>query len=315
MGRGTITVTHTAPRIIPRPPTLPPTFLSYIMNQPNSIQWAYRDVKISNISAIVTALTNGTLQAICDGSYFPHNNGISTSAWVITDGKARITGCNITPGDSDVQNAYRAELAGVYALITMGNLISQYYGVSGSATIACDNNTALHQVDKKDIRTTVRDEHFDLVSAIRHWANKAQVQWTTKEVKAHQDGRSKQLSSWEVLNNEVDISAKAAGFKYESYPCIPHAIDGEMWTIWKGPYKICRNLSDNIRQLTSGEACLDYWNSKDRFLNAPHDVNWEATAVLMQELPTKRRHWLTKTCANEAPTAVTLTRRREWTSD
>lgn len=313
-GRGTITVTNVAPMTIR--PTTPrqPSFKAYINSQPDKLKWAYRDIKMSNIQPLVKALQQGTLQGICDGSYFPNKSGVSTSAWIITDGQTRISGCNITPGDSDVQNAYRAELAGVYAIITMTNLLSQYYNVTGTMTIACDNDTALHQVDKREVRTTVRDEHFDLVSAIRYWACKSKVKWITKEVKAHQDGRTKQLSTWEVLNNEVDIAAKAAGYKFEEYPCVSQAINGEMWTLWKGKYKICKQFKEKIRHFTSGTDCLDYWDSKDRFQNAPHDVEWEATAAVMKELPIKRRHWITKTCANEAPTAVTLARRREWKS-
>jgi hypothetical protein len=83
-----------------------------------------------------------------------------------------------------------------------------------------------------------------------------------------------------------------------------------MWSLWQGGEKICTKFKETIRDITSGEQLIQYWTAKDRFINAPFDVDWPITATIMKELPTSRRHWLTKSCANVAPTANNLFQRK-----
>ena len=57
---------------------------------------------VGDMSHIVTALTNGELRAVCDGSY---DIGYGTSGWCIDGSSAIMRGVNIVPIGSDSLDA------------------------------------------------------------------------------------------------------------------------------------------------------------------------------------------------------------------
>ena len=94
---------------------------------------------------VIDGLTNGTLRAVCDGSYKPKLNvkGITT-AWILENKlsthniRGTVGTCGIT------SDAYRGELLGIYATLSAISYIERYdsHFTAGSIKIGCDNEAA-----------------------------------------------------------------------------------------------------------------------------------------------------------------------------
>ena len=67
---------------------------------------------------IIVCLRNGTAIGVSDGSF---KEEFGTASWVLenADGTQRIQGLLITPGFHSDQSAYRSEISGLYAMVTV----------------------------------------------------------------------------------------------------------------------------------------------------------------------------------------------------
>jgi hypothetical protein len=76
------------------------------------------------LQPIIDSLSQGTAQAISDGSF---KVKFGTSAFTILDsGNSSILGLNIVPGHPDDQSAYHSELAGLFAIVRIVNLLCSW---------------------------------------------------------------------------------------------------------------------------------------------------------------------------------------------
>jgi hypothetical protein len=128
--------------------------------------------------AIATAITNGSANAISDGSYDPITHK-GTSSFIIVSGKTDkdpLEGDNWVPGIPKDQSAYRSELAGVGGILASTAIIIQKYNItSGAITIALDEESALDQAEsEKPLRISQPD--FNLLQDIRARINPSQSQ-------------------------------------------------------------------------------------------------------------------------------------------
>jgi hypothetical protein len=92
--------------------------------------------------------------AISDGSF---KEGKGSAAWVLEGNTSlhRITGCAYAPGGPKEQSAYRSELVGLLALVTMIQAITTFHGISdGQVTVEGDNESALNLAFATDIPIT-----------------------------------------------------------------------------------------------------------------------------------------------------------------
>lgn len=119
------------------------------------------------------------------------------------------------------------------------------------------------------------------------------------------------LTPWETLNKEMDEAAKVAVLDYQDENLQSAHIDGEMWSVWHHGRKITTNFKETIYSLTSGQDCHNYWIHKDRFLNAPHDVDWEVTAKVMKSLSVQRKIWCCKLTAGIDAVSVNMVLREK----
>ena len=94
---------------------------------------------------VAQGLLEGTLRAVCDGSYKPTltDKGI-TAAWIMEDNKSTssITGTIATSGITS--DPYRGELIGIYAILSAISYIEKYnhHFTLGSIKVGCDNEKA-----------------------------------------------------------------------------------------------------------------------------------------------------------------------------
>ena len=94
----------------------------------------------------MASLCNGDLRAVGDGS---HKDGLDTDAVGL---EATPNDCVETvlrtPGSSDDMQSHRAELSGLFAVITVVEILEQVCHVTnGCITVGCDNKAALHIMD------------------------------------------------------------------------------------------------------------------------------------------------------------------------
>ena len=100
---------------------------------------------VGDIEGIVESMGRGTLRAISDGSC-DHTNSIGTSAWCVIGKGGIMRGVNIVPSSSDRMDSMRTELGGLYSIIRLVHLLSQYYDIrAGMVEIGSDCDTALNQ--------------------------------------------------------------------------------------------------------------------------------------------------------------------------
>ena len=124
-----------------------------------------------NESWVGRGLLEGTLRAVCDGSYKPKlNDKFITAAWIIEDDKStsNISGTVATSGI--ISDSYRGELLGIYAILSIISYIEKYnhHFAIGNIKIECDNEKAGWISDKSNPTVSSTSKHFDLVRAIRH---------------------------------------------------------------------------------------------------------------------------------------------------
>ncbi len=116
-----------------------------------------------------------------DGS-FKDNKG--TLAWVIKGEESRLVGYNWVPGEPLEQSAYRSELAGLLAAVTIVDELSSFNNIiAGKVTVGCDNISALDLAFDTDyILSTTMADH-DILLAIRNILSSSKVEWHTEHIK------------------------------------------------------------------------------------------------------------------------------------
>ena len=183
---------------------------------------------------IATAIHNGEAIAVSDGSY---KDGKAAAACIIEGAenqKHRITATSTSPGEDNIQDAYRAELTGIYTIVTLVEGICEYHCINrGSITIACDGIEALKKAMDQDTYFSCQSNQYDLISAIDAKIQKSPLQWTGRHVKGHQDDQIGPLDRWASLNVECDNLAKERRAADENNNgAIQHEIDGELWRLY-----------------------------------------------------------------------------------
>jgi hypothetical protein len=89
---------------------------------PRLQKWAIQEYALpSDLSPILASLRAGSARAISDGSF---KDKFGTSAFTILNAHdCCILGLNIVPGHPDDQGAYRSELAGLFGIVLVVNLL------------------------------------------------------------------------------------------------------------------------------------------------------------------------------------------------
>ena len=133
-------------------------------------------------------MSDGTGVCVADRSF---KNGRGSAAYIYKstiDSQLECTFVNQTPGHSDDQDAYRAELAGIYGGIRTITDLALQHNVHGTVTLGCDCTAALRKGFTMDT-CTPGQPHYDLVQAIQLLLKTSHLIWKWVYVKAHQDDK------------------------------------------------------------------------------------------------------------------------------
>jgi hypothetical protein len=135
------------------------------IDRPNS--WCYQYVHLpSTYDSLLLDIQEGQVILISDGSYMPQDN-FGTAAWILEGKRStlQISGRVTTPGQDITQSAYRSELAGILAAITVINALASFHNIHSSITILCDCEKGLEKTFSN--RTlSLQDSCYDLLQAI-----------------------------------------------------------------------------------------------------------------------------------------------------
>ena len=167
--------------------------------------------------ALTEGIRNGTASIVSDGSFNPNSpiGPVGTSAVILapsTDSpKSSWTKAwNWVTGPPSSQSAYRSELAGVIASITVLDILVRHHSITkGAVTIALDGLTAMQQASG-DWPLSLDQECFDYLQIIRAWIKLSPLTFTFRHVKGHQTKEIAydQLDWWGQRNEDVDKMAK-----------------------------------------------------------------------------------------------------------
>jgi hypothetical protein len=254
---------------------------------------------------------NGDVIAVSDGS-FKESHG--TAAWIIRiSPECTITGKVITPGPSNVQSAYRSELAGIYGILCTITMLEQKYKYRANITIGCDGLSALQRVSVPNDCIDPSLLHYDLIMACRFLRCQSSwdVQW--HHVRGHQDEvRSiDSLDIWEQLNIEMDAAAKAY-HKETLGTHITPILHGEPWRVVIQGRKISSKLMEELRLVCTSGAAEQYWAGKQRFgQGSIHEVDWDSFGAALKLMPLKRQHWISKTTSGFCAVGTMMFKRKE----
>jgi hypothetical protein len=307
---------HDVPPVLPPPSTLDEA----LAQLPTEQRWAidYIDAP-TGTSLIHQAIVAGQCFAVTDGSL---KNGTGTSAFTLvgpTD-EGQIKAVNVAPGPLKDGDSYRCELAGLYGVITLAQLVCTLHAIpSGSIHVRCDNQSSL-RVFAPWFIPDPSDESFDLVNGIWQLLRESPLTFTAEHVKGHQDRHAdiQSLERFERLNVAMDALATTyrldvtALFPGRPAPQIP--IYKEGWSIWNnGDEKLATPQRPVLYDRIYAPIIQRYWSTSHYLSTSPrippvelHSVDWEATALLMKSLPGGKQRWCTKHGSGHCGVGITL---------
>ena len=219
---------------------------------------------------VIKGLSEGTLVAVCDGSYKPdlYNNGV-TAAFTIesSEGLRSIMGTVAICGIS--ADPYRGELLGIYTTLSAISFIERHNSsfTSGKIRIGCDNEMAGWIAGLTTPTIALKTKHFDLVKAIRSLRNSLTTNTTFYHLYGHQDKHTpfQNLTKDAQLNIKVDdMAQKAFDAAYEHSLFLPNVkFFHEGWTISIGGVKLQDSHAYHIRQWIAKRRLRHYFYQKD----------------------------------------------------
>ena len=132
--------------------------------------WPLRHCRLPDtMDHILTAITQGTALACCDGSYMPLlSDTYASTAWILESpcGSTARGVCPVSGPAHDV-NAYRGELQGIHCLMLFLEVACTFFGITqGTVLIGCDNKNGVNRSLEDWLRVPSSVKHSDLIKAI-----------------------------------------------------------------------------------------------------------------------------------------------------
>ncbi len=274
--------------------------LTAAINDPSILldKFSISEEKCNNLAK---GINEGTASVVSDGS-FKRETAIGpagTSAVILSpnDNSNKnecATGANWITGTREEQSAYRSELGGIIAGLTIIDAIIRYKNIpSGSVTIALDNDSAIDE-SNSDHPISINNKSFDYIQVIKTWINELPIKVNFRNVSGHQLKHRdiSDLDWWERMNEEMDNEAKSflriCTQQYSPRSHTSPILFKEKWSISTDDIKITHPERRNLYIRIYGRQTLDYWNTKDSTPTDPNRIDWESSRQAMRK-ETKRK--------------------------
>jgi hypothetical protein len=226
----------------------------------------------------------------------PQDN-FGTAAWILEGKRStlQISGRVTTPGQDITQSAYRSELAGILAAITVINALASFHNIHSSITILCDCEKGLEKAFSN--RTlSLQDSCYELLQAIHYELKNSLIQWTGSHIKGHQDDRTpfKLLDRPSQINVIVDLWAKDFYLQAKSLPR-HYEVWSNSWYLSVNNLPLRHNLDNEIYDLVHRPQVKKYWEHKDRITSEIFDsILWERLGTALDKMSLNRRLFCSK---------------------
>jgi hypothetical protein len=259
--------------------------------------WCYQHVQIPQIyDSLLSDIQDGQVILISNGSYTPHDN-YGTAAWMLEGkrSKLHISGRIITPGQVNMQSAYRSELAGILAAITVLNALTSFHNINSSITILCDCEKGLEKAFSNR-PLSLQDSCYDLLHAIHYELKNSLIQWTGSHIKGHQDDSTpvELLDRPSQINVMVDLMAKDFYLQAKSLPR-HYEVWSNSWYLSVDNIPLRQNIDNAIYDLVHRPSVMKYWERKDRItLNTFDSILWERLGTALNKMTLNHRLFCSK---------------------
>jgi hypothetical protein len=258
-----------------------------------AFQYGYTEVDNASILEFVRILEHEGAQAVSDGS---DKLGKGSAAWILTFFSSHLAGGFKVFCPEKSVDSYRCELAGILAILSVVHeAIKIFHLETALVTVACDGEGALERVFDSIRPSSTRDSHWDIISLIQQELRAMPtltLQWL--HVKGHQDDDPfAALDIWARRNILMDRRARECRVvDGTAYPCPQwHSL----WMVTLDGDPLVREVKASIRERCTATRAREYWSNKGKLGTIPsEEVDWDVLGVVMSELDTEKRRWMTK---------------------
>ena len=285
-------------------------------NWPTHSKWAISQIRSTDDGrTTATNISSGSAIFVSDGSYMSNEGSAAVVASDRSTYQPHLVFGNKVFGPPKSLDSYRAELSGIYASLTMIQVLCRVYKIkSGSACLALDGESAIKK-SQSPLHDT-RCASFDLIHSIQYkiqQLKKQSIQISFEWVEGHQLEKNGYESPLGKLNRLADEAAKA--MLQSNIPIIqPNRLDGEQWSIiLDGVKQDCFNLYTTYNLTFGNRTSRQYWTDRYKWTDATfQSIDWEILARSQKLWPWNQRKWISKMISGFAPTGRTMFKRDEW---
>jgi hypothetical protein len=282
---------------IPETPSFD-NFCSYLAGNPPLNPWCFKDIVFPDILApLLQDLENGTVRLVCDGSFDP-SSCTGAAAWVLegVTSDTLIEGKIVTPGEPIDHSAYRSELAGILAAMSVLNAVASFYGIRCTITVHCDCKSAIERAFSSIRPIKLHDASHDLLHAIQHEKTSTYITWSGQHISGHQDELVPfaQLDRISQLNVLVDHQAKDM-IQQAMISTKQRIVYSPSWRIRLGSTPIIHDIDQVLYDLVHAPSVKQYWIQKGRITGETFStVNWNRLGQALNKMSLSRRLFCSK---------------------
>ena len=285
---------------------------------PTYHQWLHHDTNLlTDTTELAAALNDGSAIIVSDGSYHSAEQ-LGTAAWIITDSQYNTLaqGLSISPGDPDIQSAYRSEVLGGLAVFDyISSHPTLHLNNNAAVKFYCDNKSVVNVVGNWTTdRMTPKHDHADLVSALLQVRDNLGITVTSHHVRAHQEEKIpyELLTPIERLNVAMDRKAKdligalinCSNLRASDSPH-PHSFPQCSWN----NEIIHHNLHHTLYYRITHEKMEQYWIEKKRVREEVlTSIDTTSLAKASKTVTLPRQRFLAKWSCECLPTGKNMVR-------
>ena len=290
---------------------------------PVGVRWSVESFVLQgDEKEVLEDFCKGDLRIVTDGSHHPLR-GVATAAMYssTTQGGTSFSAKLQVPGEAEDLQSHRAELGGLFAAITIIEVLSAWAREEGrdleqcGATVACDNKESLRIFNQKYVFDP-RQKDFDLLDTLQQRIKDLNpVLISGRWVAGHQDdcAHLDELDWWARANILCDSLAKSHLSKILMHGERIQAYSGwfpkERVRIFCGNKKLTSINKNTLYQRIMLLKTTSWWINHRRLSDLSCElVDWEVVGKSMKSLAPSRRIWVTKHASENCGISKTLFR-------
>ena len=246
--------------------------------------------------------------AVTDASVSTLTN-TSAVSWTINRNLNRVlaSGLSGCPSYTTPQDSYGAEMYGIYNILIVAKIVSEYHNVrGGSITLACDNDASLLIGTYKLSTVKIDKKYFDLIWAIQDVLKNVSFSVIARKVKGHANDTKTILNKFDNLNILMDKNAKCFRQNIEHGTVIhsPMHFDMIRYSTFINGDRVSCNIEDSIKQHIQGHAMKTKLIAKGDITDDAIDlVDWYTIGQTAKTLSINEKMWVAKFTSGFSPTA------------